>query len=465
MRLTIILFFFSVTWLAASQYSGSGYGSSIKEAKVEALSDLSQTLKAEVSSTNALRKQLDNDDLKVKSDLNVRITSNLPILGAEFTPFEHVDSSVEVMATLYPDKVERLYRHKLDELYKEIEAYRMSIAAEKDNFKKTLLLQKVQRALHEYERYATVAVVVGIKNIKTPTLSKAEAERMFFGLQNDITSMEMAALMLSKPFGEFKKVYLYPPKPDRSYEITPFAKAYTMLLREHINSVDDPKAADYWLKGEYVYGDNGVVLNYNLYDVQSRVNRASNTVTLKPSLYKGYRVKPNDVDFDELLHQGVIVSHGFNVTVTTNKGSEDLLFDGGEEVNILVKLNKPGYFYIVGYTENSEGKFSYLLDFGEFEGHPEFLLHVDDEQANRWMDLGTFTAEAPFGIERLQVVASPVKITALPEHYYDAKTSYYRVGKRLKDALMQTRGLMKKKIAKEKAPTTEAVLTFTTMAP
>lgn len=296
MRWSALFFVFIASALFAANYTGNGFGPSIKAAKVEALSDLSQNLKAEVQSSNAYRKQIENDDLEIKSDHDIKITSNLPILGAEFTPFEHVDTTVEVMATLYPNKVERLYRHKLDDLYKEIEGYRKSIAAAEDNLQKTLLLQEAQRALHEYDRYATVAVVVGIKDVKTPTLTKAEAEQMFLGLQNDITSMEMAALVLSKPFAGFEKVYLYPPKPDRSYEITPFAKAYSMLLRKHIKSVDDPKAAEYWLKGEYVYGDNGVVLNYNLYDVESRVNRASNTVSLKPKLYKGYRVKPNDVD-------------------------------------------------------------------------------------------------------------------------------------------------------------------------
>ena len=38
------------------------------------------------------------------------------------------------------------------------------------------------------------------------------------------------------------------------------------------------------------------------------------------------------------------------------------MFEEGEIIEIYVKVNKPGYFYIVGHTFAGEEPFSYLLE-------------------------------------------------------------------------------------------------------
>ncbi len=85
-------------------------------------------------------------------------------------------------------------------------------------------------------------------------------------------------------------------------------------------------------------------------------------------------------------------------------------------------------------------------------------MNADD--TNHWISIGTFTVEAPFGIESLQLIASNKKISKLPKHYYDEKSGYYLIGKNPKEGLAKTRGLIRKKSKKQEI--SEAVLLFTT---
>jgi len=120
-----------------------------------------------------------------------------------------------------------------------------------------------------------------------------------------------------------------------------------------------------------------------------------------------------------------------------------------------------GYIYIVGYTQTSNGKLSYLLALNEGSGDSQFKMFINADDANRWMSLGTFIIEPPFGIESLQVIASNKNITILPYVELDEKSGYYIISKDIKKALTTTRGL-KKKIS-QKAETSEDVLSFTTV--
>jgi len=120
-----------------------------------------------------------------------------------------------------------------------------------------------------------------------------------------------------------------------------------------------------------------------------------------------------------------------------------------------------GYIYIVGYTQTEDEKLSYLLELQEGRGDSKFVKFINADDASRWMSLGEFSVEKPFGVESLQVIASNRDITTLPSTYYDENSGYYVVSKDIKKALSQTRGLKKKK--GKKAEFSEDVMSFTTM--
>ena len=111
-------------------------------------------------------------------------------------------------------------------------------------------------------------------------------------------------------------------------------------------------------------------------------------MNLLPESYQGYRTEPLVLDFDKLLHQGYAVSNAFKVQLNTNKGSRNLLFEKGETVELLIKMNRPGYYYLVGHSKNSESEMSYLLELNEAHGDRRFVSYLNADDANKWLSLG-----------------------------------------------------------------------------
>ncbi|MEA3373293.1 MAG: DUF4384 domain-containing protein [Campylobacterota bacterium] len=462
MRKILFLQFFMITTVLASEFTGTGFGQTMKEAKHEALSDLSQSIKVEVRSVFVSHKQATGNSVDSYAEGTIKVTSNLPIIGAEFEFFDNPDN-IEAVVKLSPSKAKNLYAQKLDTLYSEIETYAKKVSPAQSSMEKEQLLGILLNRVNEYDRYQSVAIVLGVEKIKQPAVNKAAVRSDLLALQSNIDSMTMAANVLAKSFNNYNRIYLYPPKQSQSHEITPFAKALKMQLASGLQTVPTPAQAAYWLMGEYTESANGVVLSYTLVDVTKRENSAARTIAIPPKAYNGYRTKPKSISFDKLLHEGIVVSDKLKVSIGTNKGSEELLFTAGEEINLMVKLNKTGYFYVVGYTQTDQGKHAYLLELEEAPGNAKFIRFVNADDANRWMSLGTFTVEPPFGIESLQVIASNHKISKLPASHYDEESGYYLIGKGIKEGVAKTRGLIKKKPKNKETVRTEAVLMFTTM--
>jgi hypothetical protein len=177
-------------------------------------------------------------------------------------------------------------------------------------------------------------------------------------------------------------------------------------------------------------------------------------------------VRPKTLSFDKLLYEGFVVSNEFKIQITTNRGRTSLLFKEREEAEFLVKMNNPGYFYIVGHVvKPGNEQYSYVIDFdatGEIRGDRKFIQYVNIDDVNKWISLGKFEIVAPFGVESLQLIASSKDlIDSLPFHGYDVETQLHVVSKDPNKAVMNTRAI-KKKISK-KVKSAEAVLLFTTM--
>jgi len=451
------------TLLSASSFSGTGFGKDMKEAKHEALADLSESIKSEVKTSVLIHKQSTGHSADSSASQNIKVTSNLPLIGIDFELFDN-EKNIEALATLAPAKANLIYAQKLNELYSELETLHVKIQESKTSVDKERLLRVQYSTLNEYSRYKSVAVVLGVENIKIPTDNRAQIQSNLLSIQSNIDSIDMAASILAKSFSKYKNIYLYPPKQTQSHEITPFASALKLQLSSKLQTALYPSKASYYLIGEYSESGNGLVLSYTLIDVAKRESAEAKTIVLQPKAYTSLRTKPNSISFDKLLHEGVVVSNTFKVAISTNKGSEELLFYAGEEIELFVKFNKRGYYYIVGYTQTNNTKHAYLLELQEGEGDSKFTTFINADDVNKWMSLGAFTVEAPYGIENIQIVASNKKITQLPSHYYDKESGYYLLdGKTISESLVKTRGLMKKRVAKDVVITSDAVLTFTTM--
>jgi len=441
--------------------SGVGIGQTQDLAKKEALADLSRTIKSEVRSNfeSTTRVKNDNDDGTTASSSNIKVSSNLPILGVDFSDI-FIDEGAKIEASLSPTKVSRLYTKKLQNLNDEIESNTKEIKKAKSNSLKLKLYEELYSLLKDYDRYESVAIILDAKLENRPRITKSEVRTEMLKLSSNIDSLNMATEVLSSSFTQ-KNIFIYPPLMQNNTTVAQFGSVFMQELKGKLSSASSLKSASYILVGEYTLTKKSMILNYALMDVKSKKIVESKTLNLPSKTYKGLEVKPKGIDFDSLLNAGVISSSNLKVNLNSNRGSENLLFSDGEEIELFVKLNKMGYIYIVGYTQTSDGKMSYLLELSEGGGDSKFIKFINADDASRWISLGAFTIEPPFGVESLQVIASNKKITTLPNAKYDEESGYYIISKDIKKALTKTRGLKKKK--SKKAEISEAVMSFTTV--
>jgi len=454
MRIKFLLIFTLLGSLhvANADVSGVGYGDTQQKAKKAALADLAGNIKSEVRST--FESHETDDTSKSKSD--IKVSSNLPIIGADFKILD-TNSDTKMKAMLFSSKVSKMYVNKLENIKIEIDSILKELQTNKSKLE---LYEDIYSLLLEYDRYESVAVILGATLPVRPSINKAQVKIEISKINLNINTIKRAVTVLANTFTQ-KNIFVYPAKLKNYTSISQFASVFAKELKGKLNTAISPKYAKYILVGSYELINNNMVLNYELLDIKTNEVKKSKTINIKKQAYKNLKVKPRNIDFDTLLNNGVISSSNLKVSIKSNRGSDSLLFESGEEVELFIKLNKMGYIYIVGYTQTKNAKFSYLLELNEADGDSKFKMFINADDANRWMSLGAFTVEAPFGVESIQVIASDKKITSLPNTRYDNESGYYIISGDIKKALVSTRGLKRKK--SKKAQVSEDVMSFTTI--
>jgi hypothetical protein len=455
MRLKVIAIYLLLSSsLFAVQFSGMGVGKTKSEAKKEALADLSFSMKSEVKSS--FKSVIKASGEKVAKKM-LKVSSQLPILGSECSAFQ-TKQGYQSVCELKSEAVLSSYMAMMKELNVKMKNITKSIEQQS---RKELYRSYVKLlALSEnYERYYSVYILLGGTSKVRPFIDVHASQLEISKLSEHFSSLKDALLFLTKDLRS-NNIFIFPPKAEASNEITPFAKIVKKHLLHSLDSTVNISQAQAYLKGEYILNKRGMSLSINVLNTDNKV-LFSNVVHLDKEAYEAYEIEPKNIDFDTLLHQGLISKSKMKARLKTSIGDEDLLFVSGDSVELFVKLNNPGYFYIVGHVEQKSKKFSYLVDMSEVEGETKFIQYVDGEDANKWMLLGAFDVEAPFGVESMQLIASNKKIKQLPQHYFDKKSGYNVLGKDPSQVAITTRGL-KKKMSK-KAEVTEAVLMFSSM--
>ena len=454
-RIITLVYMLVIAQLLSADVVGVGVAKTNSEAKKEALADLSQNIKSEVRSS--FESSSTNSESNATS--NIKVSSSLPILGAEFDWIKK-SLDIEMTASLSPQKVSKLYINKLNNLNSEIKKIENGVQKAKTSLEKLKLYESLYSLLNEYDRYESVAVILDATLPFRPKISKSEVKVYISNLNSNIDTINMACRVFAETFNS-DDIYIYAPQLDNYTTISEFASVFAKELKGVLKTVKSPTDAKFILVGSYSLTKNSMVLNYELLNAQTNEVEKSKTVNIQKSAYKDLETKPKNIDFDALLNSGLISSSDLKVSLKSNRGTDNLLFKSGNEVELFIKLNKMGYLYIVGYTQAGDSKFSYLLELNEGHGDTKFMKFVNADDANRWMSLGSFIVEEPFGVESLQIIASNQKITSLPKVKYDENSEYYVISTNLTEALTETRGLKKKR--SKKVEMSEDVLSFTTM--
>ena len=450
---------------------GEGYGKNEQEARKQALSALSETIFVDVLSETEIRQERGS---RGSAKQVIRSRSDLPIIGAEITTTSTQQGDYRATATLDTQRAQEGYQRQLDRLQADIDKIHRQIGKMKQAGEAQLnLLRELLTLTEQFQKHLAVATILGAQKERSELpLSKVEIENRLQRLQKQSPSLSFAAQQLSKGIDK-TRIYIYPAMAEGSHEVTQLGRLLSKAIAKHLNTTTDLRRANFLLRGEYEILKNGISVNYRLLDRNGN-STLHRSIGLDPSAYKGIDFEPKAMSFDQILHSCpkdrpescLVLNNDFRAELTTNRGSEDLLFEERDEVEILVKLNHSGYFYIVGHTRaDGNESSSYLLEQSDEQGKYRFLRHVSADQVNRWLSLGRFSVEPPFGIESLQMIAATEEANIrLPRHFLNQQSGYYQLGGSSEMAVINTRGLKpKRKNPKSKPVTAETVLMFTTM--
>ncbi len=435
--------------LWAVSFSGEGVSNDRNEALRMARTELSHTLISEVrssfESTQSASGEADAYHL-------LRITSQLPVIGAEIVEFTS-GSEIRIVATLSSEKSLSPYLQKIGDV---AEAFHSTLLALRNGSSKAALIQGYEDLLRlsdEYRRLKSVAVLLGAKGEAIPPLGTGEGEirAALFQLTESIDSIDDAVKVLGSG-GDYRGVYVRNPSAMYSSLPTPFGMAVRDKLSAHLGGVRDESDASVIAEGRYVINPGSIDITYTYLDPLRSGVLGVRSVTLPIRAAAGYEYHPQELAFEEALNSGMIVSGDFKATLSTNKGSRDLSFRGGEVIEPLVKLSKMGSFYIVGHTKNDQGSISYLVDLNEHVlGDGRYIRTIAPEEINRVVSLGAFEVVEPFGMESLQLIAFSGAMPHLPPYRIDPATGLAVIGEDLPRNVITTRALSKKDSAPAKA--------------
>ena len=146
----------------------------MEEAKQEALSDLSASVKVQVYSKHEQTTYKNKN--KIKSDYTrwTKLSTNVPLLNPSIY---YSKENGKHKATAVIDNP-ALYSKKLTDIAERIDEMTKNIKTGSDKTLNYRVLKSVQSLYDEYESYQAVADVLGIKDYLLPRISSAEALKM-----------------------------------------------------------------------------------------------------------------------------------------------------------------------------------------------------------------------------------------------------------------------------------------------
>ncbi len=250
-----------------------------------------------------------------------------------------------------------------------------------------------------------------------------------------------------------------PIRADNS-EVTGLSAAIADALSGQISTPG--QAIRYTLDGWYEQINKKILLTLFLLDASFNTERAF-VFLLPAAAEQGFRALPAARGLTEALSRGLVriesldegarpagagASNIMGVDVRTERGQRNLYYRPGDRDRLLVKLDRPGYYYVVGHVDKANLRFSYLMEIGEAGGGNRFVRRVHADGANRWQTLGQFTVEPPLGLEAIQVFAtSEPPERALPPARLDPVRKLHMIGTDPVETIKRVRGLVRVNMA------------------
>ncbi|MBD2859442.1 DUF4384 domain-containing protein [Spongiibacter sp. KMU-158] len=446
--------------LYAELFTGVGIDADRATSVSIAQNDLAQQLFVQIESKSVYEVERGASQFSAKS----LTQSDVALMGVNTHCDKRPDANFHCKALLDTEKARPMYQRELNRIAGDIESHftNFEAAAAADQY---LLGKQLLVKMSAYDKVRNAGAVLELNSPTNLAPIKRRLESWSANTLPTANSIKLAVKVLADGLeaGQFD---VHAPYFEDSQELTPFGRAFMDAMQAALGKNTEAAGAKYRLLGRYTETKSGLDIAYDVIDIKTDALIDKRLVRLQKSAYANYEIKPATIDFDRMLRQGYAVSNDFSVLVATNRGLRNLAFAQGEDVELLVKMNKAGYFYAVGYSINEGQAIEYLLPLNDTRGDRQFIQYVNFDDANKWISLGSYTIEPPFGTESLRIIASTEDpINSLPAHRFDPSSGYFVMGSGLKQltaGLEKTRGLKMKKTKAETSPVVESVLTFST---
>ncbi len=157
--------------------SGTGKGSTVAEAKKEALADIVSQIGGSVQSSYAQTQRMDGNFVALNSrERIIKVDNNYPIFLPQYSDYRRVGSKYEITATVDSKRSSSAYINELKKLQRDIANFQNEAKKSQNSQVKLELLDKALQSLGKFESCSSVARVLNISNIPILTVSSAIIE-------------------------------------------------------------------------------------------------------------------------------------------------------------------------------------------------------------------------------------------------------------------------------------------------
>ncbi|MCX4360269.1 LPP20 family lipoprotein [Mucispirillum schaedleri] len=410
-KLILFLFMCLISFNAYSaDLQGIGYGSTMEEAKQEALSDLSASVKVQVYSKHEQTTYKNKN--KIKSDYTrwTKLSTNVPLLNPSIY---YSKENGKHKATAVIDNP-ALYSKKLTDIAERIDEMTKNIKTGSDKTLNYRVLKSVQSLYDEYESYQAVADVLGIKDYLLPRISSAEALKMILEMQETPPSLEVAAEVLTKDMNE-KNIYVAPVMYAGKENITEFGAFFKDMLSTKVNSVEVEEDGRNKLRCSYTQSGNDIIMACSLITGISKVLKSS-AVKIPKELVTMQAVPKTDTS--SILNTYTPLKTDYKIWIKISTDGDPTFLRENEPFTLFVKANKAGYIYFITMNNAVDGEANILpLDWNN-----KFIKYIDEKNINKWVCIGHYRVKAPFGSESLYAFGlekEPMAEYIVPEYTLD----------------------------------------------
>ncbi len=410
-KLILFLFMCLISFNAYSaDLQGIGYGSTMEEAKQEALSDLSASVKVQVYSKHEQTTYKNKN--KIKSDYTrwTKLSTNVPLLNPSIY---YSKENGKHKATAVIDNP-ALYSKKLTDIAERIDEMTKNVKTGSDKTLNYRVLKSVQSLYDEYESYQAVADVLGIKDYLLPRISSAEALKMILEMQETPPSLEVAAEVLTKDMNE-QNIYVAPVMYAGKENITEFGAFFKDMLSTKVNSVEVEEDGRNKLRCSYTQSGNDIIMACSLITGVSKVLKSS-AVKIPKELVTMQAVPKTDTS--SILNTYTPPKTDYKIWIKISTDGDPTFLREDEPFTLFVKANKAGYIYFITMNNAVDGEANILpLDWNN-----KFIKYIDEKNINKWVCIGHYRVKAPFGSESLYAFGlekEPMPEYIVPEYTLD----------------------------------------------